>query len=181
MLLLTGAGGQLDWSYLDAESFSEVGWTAVENLGSTVTMLADGRLVRHVDLQDAVALEVLTPDGEIDARVDLPSEWTHVTLGSQPTPSSIVIGVREDTSWRWIPEPNPSYSVDLETGEIQSIADGVVPLAWMHGRLEMVHPLPAGCELSKTFLGRSENDEPQQLLLWHPGVDELERVVPAGK
>ena len=178
ILLGTGFEGRLSWRYLDATGFSEVPWSSGEDFGSPVIMLEDGRLVRHLSGDRESALEVLTPDGEIDARVELPSAWVRVTFGSQPTPATLVIGAHETTFQGWTQEPSPSYRVDLDSGEVSRIADRVVPLASTHGRLEMVRPLSAGCEISRTFLTGWEPGEHTQLWQWHPETGELEGIIP---
>ena len=166
--------------YVDARTLEDVDWTLARPLGSSVTLLEDGRLVDLVCEHRSCRLEILTPAGELEASRPLPLEdWLrdsrdpYVGFGCEPGPGRLAIRARRcpsaplaDSSgceWRTV-------VVDLNDGSVVEIDDNVmrfVERGFWH-RVDI--PLPAGSPASRLMWGHGG------LLLWDPETGESEEL-----
>lgn len=140
-------------SYVDARTLEVVGWFAERDLGSPVAMLEDGRLVRLARDGSTSFVERLTPDGEIDGRVQLLRSPERVVFGSQPSPSTVAITVRlQDGGGSFFNGWNVLV-VDLDAEELREIGANLLPIRVWTGMGSVSTPLPAGCPAARLFFG----------------------------
>jgi hypothetical protein len=161
------------WHYVDARSLSEVPWTGSMDLGPVVSMLEDGRIVRVVNEDGTSKIQALSPEGLPVGEVTFPSKPKRLTIGFQPSPSTLIVAVN-DSEWPtyWYTDWQ-AYLVDLSSGQLKGIADGVVPVSWWVRRGVVSRPLPAGCPASRLFIG-----EGPSLWMLDQSEERLEALVP---
>jgi hypothetical protein len=161
------------WSYVDAKTLQDVAWTLARPLGSEVALLADGRLVQLAGEPEGRRIEVVTPEGVLDASFPLPLErWLRgdpdaaMAFGPQPASDRVVI---------WMRGPSAAYAVDgtrTEREVILDMVDGTYleldeDVTWLLWRSWRVAP---GSPASRLVWGRDG------LMLWDPGTGETEEL-----
>jgi hypothetical protein len=172
LLLETRFDRESTWRYLDAGSFSDVPWSRDLDLGSEVSMLADGDLVRWVREPEGSRLDILSPEGGLVGTVPLPLGVELLVIGWQPTSTTLVVAT-SDQGWSdWWYDSWKSLEVDLESGEIREIGGEIVPVTWWHRAGAVSRPMPAGCPASRLFIGRGS-----ALWMWDQADDQLDQLV----
>lgn len=95
-------------------------WTNIEVVGG-----GEIALIREID--ERYSLEVFGPDGSLLRRVDFPGGgW--MRLGGEVAPHLLAVGKTTWTGDGEIPARRTAYIVDLESGTIRQVLDGVSPV-----------------------------------------------------
>jgi hypothetical protein len=185
ILALVRGGDASHWRYVHRATFEDVEWTRDRPLGRRATLLADGRLV-SVRCDDAnCSLEVLRPDGHVEASHLLPAELQRILrhprtvngrsasirFGLQPTSGGLAVEVErvlESSSVYDDHQESRVGIIDVESGAFRELDSALEPVgAWTWER-GCVAP-PPGSPASRLF-----RDAGGALLLWDPETGDME-------
>jgi len=162
------------WSYVDARTLQDVGWTLSRRLGSEVALLADGRLVQLAGEPEGRRIEVLSPEGVLEASFTLPLErWLRadpdaaMAFGPQPATDRLVIRIHGSSDEFAVEAGRTEREVilDLVDGSYLELDENVIWLLWRSWR---VAPGSPASRLLRDGKGR--------LLLWDPETGETEEL-----
>jgi len=136
-----------------------------------IDVRSDGRILVVRDWDDH-RLEVFNSNGELLRNIDL-GEVGWITLGGDLGPDRIIVALRKNTS----SDPgNYRYRttiVNLETGDIEPVLEGYIPIlvGWI------AHASP-GAWHAGSLASRLVMDEDRTLHLWDTETNKLEQLIP---
>ncbi len=165
--------GHSKYWYLDGTTFEEVPWSRDVDLGSHVSLMADGRLTRVVGDSGARRFEVLGPDGIVEGGLDLPPSWVRLVIGSQPSPNTITMAVRDDGDYHHWMAGWEAKVINVESWKISEIARGYTPIQPGTYPPGFSRSHPVGSPATRVFRGQGSS-----LNRWDPVAGQLEELVP---
>lgn len=184
ILILTRDGDEWRWRYVDQATFDDVGWARSRPLGRRTAMLADGRLVTVLHDDSMWTLEIVRPDGQVEASHQLPEELQRILrhppvdgtspairFGVQPTANGLAIevsGVVESSSGGTRDQESRVGIIDLESGTFRDMDAARALVGAWPWEGQAVAP-PAGSPASRLL--RTAGGA---LVLWDPETGELE-------
>jgi hypothetical protein len=130
---------------------------------STAAFLADGRVVALGSGAGRISLHVLSPEGALERTVELPGE--HASLAGEPLPGHLLLSILPQ---RIGVAGARCLLLDLATGAVREIGQGLTPIAW-----PLTGPESIGSHLLRRHFA--------ELVRWDPQTGKLVRVLPVSR